>query len=103
MHVRNATLSDLEAIIGLNEIVQQQHAEVLPTLFKAPMKPRQAREVFRGMLSDPNSITLLAEEAEPAGHPGHNARTGRQVGLVSDYDSCISSILPLLRISDDEA
>jgi diamine N-acetyltransferase len=68
MRIRKATITDLEAIIALNALVQQRHADALPELFKAPAQSQQITDAFRGFLADPNSLILLAEETQPAGY-----------------------------------
>lgn len=68
MHIRKASDADLAAIIALSAFVQQQHAEALPDLFKAPAESQQTEEAFRGFLADPTSLMLLAEEAQPIGY-----------------------------------
>jgi ribosomal protein S18 acetylase RimI-like enzyme len=68
MHIRNASDADLDAIIALNALVQRQHAKALPDLFKTPTEPQQTRSAFRGFLADSASLTLLAENEQPAGY-----------------------------------
>jgi ribosomal protein S18 acetylase RimI-like enzyme len=68
MRIRNATKTDLEAIIALNAFVQQQHADALPELFKAPEELHQTREAFQALLADSTSLVLLAEETQPVGY-----------------------------------
>jgi diamine N-acetyltransferase len=68
MHIRKASETDLSAIIALSAFVQQQHAEALPDLFKAPTESQQTKETFHGFLADATSLMLLAEEAEPVGY-----------------------------------
>lgn len=68
MRIRNASDTDLEAIIALSTFAQRQHAEALPGLFKAPTESQRTRDAFRDFLTDPNGLMLLAEEAQPAGY-----------------------------------
>jgi diamine N-acetyltransferase len=68
MRIRNASDTDLEAIVALSAFVQQQHADALPELFKAPTESQQTRDAFRDFLADSTSLMLVAEEAKPAGY-----------------------------------
>ncbi len=68
MRIRNASDTDLEAIVALSAFVQRQHADALPDLFKAPTESQQTRDAFRDFLADSTSLMLLAEEAQPVGY-----------------------------------
>lgn len=68
MHIRNASVADLEIIIELNALVQRQHADALPDLFKTSAEPQQTRNAFRDLLADSASLVLLAEDEQPAGY-----------------------------------
>jgi ribosomal protein S18 acetylase RimI-like enzyme len=68
MRIRNASDADLEAIIALNAFVQRQHAEALPDLFKASTETQKTRSAFQYYLADAASLTLLAEDEQPAGY-----------------------------------
>ncbi len=68
MLIRNASATDLEAIIALSAFVQQQHADALPDFFKAPTESQQTRDAFRDFLADSTSLMLVAEETQPVGH-----------------------------------
>jgi diamine N-acetyltransferase len=68
MRVRNATNTDLDALLALNAFVQQQHADALPQLFKIPTKSQQTRKAFRNFVSNPDNLVLLAEDAKPTGY-----------------------------------
>jgi ribosomal protein S18 acetylase RimI-like enzyme len=52
----------------LNGYVQRQHAEGLPRLFKLPTDSKQSVDAFRAILTSPDSLVLLAEDAEPVGY-----------------------------------
>ena len=68
MRVRNASIDDLETILTLNGFVQRQHAEALPRLFKFPTDSKQSVDVLGAILKAPDSLVLLAEDAEPVGY-----------------------------------
>lgn len=68
MRVRNATADDLGTILTLNGFVQRLHAEALPRLFKHPIDSKQSADVFSAILKAPESLVLLAEDAEPVGY-----------------------------------
>jgi diamine N-acetyltransferase len=68
MHFRNATVTDLDAIIALSAFVQRQHADALPELFEAPNESQQTKDAFRDFLADSASLMLLAEERRPVGY-----------------------------------
>jgi len=68
VRVRNATTGDLGTILALNAFVQRQHAEVLPRLFKLPTDSQQLVDAFRVILQAPDSLVLMAEDAEPVGY-----------------------------------
>lgn len=68
MHIRNATLADLETVVALNAFVQQQHADALPGLFRPPSESSADKAAFQGFLSDPAALMLLAEDPGPAGY-----------------------------------
>lgn len=68
IRIRNASASDLQAIVALSGFVQRQHANALPDLFKVSVVSKQAREAFRKFLADSASLMLLAEEGQPAGY-----------------------------------
>jgi ribosomal protein S18 acetylase RimI-like enzyme len=52
----------------LNAIVQRQHAEALPRLFKLPTDSQQCGDAFSAILKALDSVVLLAEDAEPVGY-----------------------------------
>jgi ribosomal protein S18 acetylase RimI-like enzyme len=68
IRIRNASATDLEAIVALSAFVQRQHADALPDLFKPPAKSQQIIDTFRGFLADPASLMLVAEAAKPVGY-----------------------------------
>jgi ribosomal protein S18 acetylase RimI-like enzyme len=68
VRIRNATADDLEAILTLNAFVQRQHAEAMPQLFKQPTDSKQLVEAVRDILKAPESLVLMAEDAEPVGY-----------------------------------
>lgn len=68
MVIRNASVTDLDAIVALSIFVQRLHADALPDLFKAPTDSQQTRDAFRNFLADPTSVMLVAEEAQLVGH-----------------------------------
>jgi len=68
IRIRNASATDLEAIVALSAFVQRQHADALPDLFKPPARSRQTRDAFRSFLADPTSLMLLAEKTKPVGY-----------------------------------
>ena len=68
MQIRNAIAGDLGILLALNTLVQQQHAEAFPRLFKFPADVQQSADAFRTILEDPNSLLLLAEDATPVGY-----------------------------------
>jgi ribosomal protein S18 acetylase RimI-like enzyme len=67
VRIRNATAGDLGTLLALNAFVQQQHAEALPQLFKAPAASQQAVDAFNTLLKDSDSLVLLAEGTAPVG------------------------------------
>lgn len=68
MHIRNASVADLDAIIALSAFVQRRHSHAQPEWFKASTDPEQTRDAFRGFLTDPANLVLLAEAEQPAGY-----------------------------------
>jgi ribosomal protein S18 acetylase RimI-like enzyme len=68
VRVRNASIDDLETILTLNGFVQRQHAEALPRLFRLPVESQQSVDAFSAILTSPDSLVLLAEDAGPVGY-----------------------------------
>src|SRR5262245_4449488 len=68
MHIRNASNTDLEAIVALSAFAQRQHTDALPDLFKSPTESQQTKDAFQDFLTDSTSLMLVAEDSEPAGY-----------------------------------
>jgi len=68
VEVRAATGADIPFLRSLSAIVQLQHAEALPHLFKRPSDDLYTAEFFQRLLADPDSCLLVAwREREPVG------------------------------------
>jgi ribosomal protein S18 acetylase RimI-like enzyme len=67
--IRSACIADISAIVLLNRDVQQLHADLEPTLFKADAKEDEISAFFRARLADTGHKIHLAEaDGEPVGY-----------------------------------
>ena len=66
--IRRATMADLDALVGLNELVQRLHAKLEPLLFRSDFDTDEIATFFHGVLSDPNSTILLCEDDSVLGY-----------------------------------
>lgn len=66
--IRGATTDDLESLVSLNEEVQRLHVRIEPTLFRSDFDAVEVAAFFKGVLSDPNSTVLLAEQGSMLGY-----------------------------------
>jgi GNAT superfamily N-acetyltransferase len=60
--VRAATPEDIDALVRLNAVVQDLHAELYPDEFKAEVDPALIRRFFRARLADRDGRTMIAED-----------------------------------------
>jgi ribosomal protein S18 acetylase RimI-like enzyme len=69
MHVKDAKLDDLDALIALNAQAQKLHAELEPSHFRAATDEAEIRAFFADALATPNNHVLLAfDDARPMGY-----------------------------------
>lgn len=64
MRMREATASDLPAMVSLNREVQSRHAVAFPEIFKSDPSDQEVASAFRAMMAAPTSYWLVAEEGE---------------------------------------
>ncbi len=68
IHVRPATPDEIPFLRSLSTLVQVQHADALPHLFKRPSDDLYTAAFFHRLLADPDSCMLVAwREGEPVG------------------------------------
>jgi ribosomal protein S18 acetylase RimI-like enzyme len=65
MKIRPATVSDVQALVALNRIVQDMHANAFPDRFRRDAPEEVVAAAFAGMIQSPTSFWLIAEEDEP--------------------------------------
>jgi ribosomal protein S18 acetylase RimI-like enzyme len=68
MKVRPASLSDVAALVALNEHVQLIRAVAVPELFRRNPPADVIGDAFRKMIADPAAFWLIAEDEVPCGY-----------------------------------
>ena len=66
MKIRQATLSDVPALVALNRIVHALHAAALPRRFRQDPPDQMVADAFKAAIEAPSSYWLLAEEEQAA-------------------------------------
>ena len=67
MKIRRATVSDVHALVALNRIVHDVHAEAFPERFKRGAPDDEVADAFKLMLQAASSYWLVAEQGQPIG------------------------------------
>lgn len=67
MKIRAATISDIPALIALNDIAHQAHVQAFPDRFRPEIPPQQIADFFAEKLKSPAACYLIAEEEAPIG------------------------------------
>src|SRR5688572_28441898 len=68
MKIRQATLSDVPALVALNRIVHALHAASLPRKFRQHPPDQAVADAFKAAIEVPSSYWLLAEEQQAAAY-----------------------------------
>ena len=69
MDIRDATSEDLDTLLALNTQVQDLHAQLEPSHFRAATEEVEVRAFFAKIISTPhNHILLAVDEAGPRGY-----------------------------------
>lgn len=66
MKIRQATLSDIPALVALNRIVHAMHVAAFPRTFRKDPPDQVVADAFRSAIQAPSSYWLLAEDVEAA-------------------------------------
>lgn len=64
MRIRQATLSDIPALVGMNRIVHAMHAAAVPRIFRKDPPDQMVADVFKAAIESSSSYWLLAENEE---------------------------------------
>ena len=67
MTIRNATISDVQALVALNRGVQAMHAASFPERFKRDTSDDDVARAFSEMVQAPSGYWLVSEEKGPIG------------------------------------
>ena len=65
MRIRPATLSDIPALVALNQIVHGMHAAAVPSTFRPDPPNPVVADAFKAAMEAPSAYWRLAEEGEP--------------------------------------
>ena len=66
VRIRDAGPSDLDALVGLNDQIQQQHAQQYPDQFVFPTVPADVRRFFETLIGQDDQRVLAADTGGPA-------------------------------------
>ena len=83
--LRDATTSDIDALLTLNRYVQAWHAETYPAAFKADPDPMAMRRFFNELLESQDAFVTLAEMGgQPVGYlfATHQTRPETHISLA---------------------
>ena len=67
MKIRRATTSDVPALVSLNAVVQDMHADAFPWRYRRDAPVDVVAHAFGAMIDAPSSYWLVAEDEQPIG------------------------------------
>jgi len=65
MKIRQATVSDVPALVALNRVAQDLHADAFPERFRRDAPEQVVADAFAAMIGASSSYWLVAEEEQP--------------------------------------